>query len=64
MSGVLFIPEWTTADYWTEIFDKAGNLKFPFKTVGVSRPFIIQDNFVKNSPFKGRTNFNFLEIYF
>ena len=32
-SGVLFIPEWKTADYWTEVFDNQGNLLWPFKNL-------------------------------
>ena len=30
MSGVLFIPEWKTAEFWTEIFDKKAQLIWPF----------------------------------
>ena len=62
--GVLFIPEWRTADFWTEIFDKKGNLMWPFKRFEMCRPFIIQGTFNYRSPFTGRAKFNFLEITF
>ncbi len=54
MAGALYVPEWKTADYWTEIFDKEGNLRPPFKAAEINCPFIIQENFYKNSPFRGR----------
>ena len=62
--GVLFIPEWKTADFWPEIFDKEGRLLSPFKSVEICRPFIKQKTFNYRSPFTGRVKFNFLEIVF
>ena len=62
--GVLFVPEWKTADYWTEIFDDRGNLLRPFKRAETWRPFIIQSVQDRRSPLSGRVNFNFLEISF
>ena len=64
ISGVLFVPEWRTADYWTEIFDRDGNLLWPFKDSTTRRPFIIQGVFNHRSPFVGRPSFAFLEISF
>lgn len=63
-SGVLFVPEWRTADYWVEIFDSDGNLLWPFTSVEARRPFIIQNIHDPTSPFSGRVKFNFLEIVF
>ena len=64
MTGTLFIPEWTTADFWWEIFDKNNELKTPFKSVSAVRPFLIQNSPTINSPFTGRAKFNFLQIQF
>ena len=63
MSGVLFIPEWPTADYWTEIFDRHGQIQKPFKSCSQWRPFLMQEDLVK-SPFQGRSKFNFLCVHF
>jgi len=62
--GVLFIPEWRTSDYWTEVFDSQGNLSWPFEHVSTCRPFIIQGTHNYRSPFAGRVKFNFLTISF
>jgi hypothetical protein len=40
-TGVLFIPEWKTAEYWPEVFDSKGNLIWPFEHVKTCRPFIL-----------------------
>ena len=64
MKGMLFVPEWKTADYWTEIFDRQGSLRWPFKHVDTCQPFLIQEEFDHRSPFSGRSVFNFLEIWF
>ena len=64
ITGVLFVPEWRTADYWTEIFDSNGRLLWPFTHVETYKPFIIQETYDRRSPFAGRTKFNFLEIVF
>jgi len=64
MSGVLFVPEWQTADYWTEIFDKKGQMLGPFTRCRLFRPFIMQGDFNHKSPFRGRVNFNFLALDF
>ena len=61
-SGVLFVPEWKTANYWVEIFDREGSLVWPFKFVETHRPFIIQSKFDYRSPLTGRLKFNFLAI--
>lgn len=42
IAGVLFVPEWKTADYWVEIFDSHGNVLPPFTHIESCRPFIIQ----------------------
>lgn len=64
VSGVIFIPEWKTADYWTEIFDKEAQLMWPFKSVEIYIPHIFQGTFNYRSPFTGRAKFNFLAIEF
>jgi hypothetical protein len=64
VSGVLFIPEWKTADYWTEIFDKEAQLMWPFKSVEIHKPYIIQGILSYRSPFTGRAKINFLAIEF
>jgi hypothetical protein len=64
VSGVIFIPEWKTADYWTEIFDKEAQLLWPFKSVEIHKPYIIQGNLSYRSPFTGRAKINFLAIEF
>ena len=63
-TGVLFIPEWKTADFWTEVFDSQGNLLWPFESVETHKPFIIQSVQNFRSPFAGRVKFNFLAITF
>ena len=62
--GVLFVPEWRTADYWTEIFDRKGNLLWPFRFIETHKPFIIQGIYNSQSPLSGRVKFNFLAIEF
>ena len=62
VSGVLYIPEWQTADFWTEIFSINRQLVWPFKTVKASRPYLIQKEFNSKSPFRGRSKFEFLEL--
>ena len=64
ISGVLFVPDWQTADYWPEIFDNRQQLKRPFTKLEVCRPFLIQKNFNYRSPFMGNVKFNFLALYF
>lgn len=64
IAGVLFIPEWKTADYWVEIFDSEGKLLWPFTKFETCKPFIIQGTHNTKSPFAGRVNFNFLKIEF
>lgn len=64
VSGVLYIPEWQTADFWTEIFSINRQLVWPFKTVKASRPYLIQKEFNSKSPFRGRSKFEFLELKF
>ncbi len=64
VSGVIFIPEWKTVDYWTEIFDKEAQLMWPFKSVEIHKPYIIQGILSYRSPFTGRAKINFLAIEF
>lgn len=64
VTGVLFVPEWKTADYWVEIFDADGKLLWPFNHVETCRPFIIQGTHDYRSPFVGRVKFNFLQVGF
>jgi hypothetical protein len=64
ISGVLFVPDWQTADYWLEIFDEHWQLKPPFTKVEVCRPFLIQKTFDYRSPFLGNVKFDFLALYF
>ena len=64
VSGVIFIPEWKTADNWTEIFDKETQLNWPLQSVETYRPNIIQGTLKYRSPFTGRAKFNFLAIDF
>jgi hypothetical protein len=63
MTGVLFVPEWKTADYWTKILDGQRRPKWPFQHVEVCQPFLIQGNFDHRSPFSGQAPFNFLEVW-
>ena len=56
------MPEWRTADYWTEIFDRKGNLLWPFRFIETHKPFIIQGIYNSQSPLSGRVKFNFLVI--
>lgn len=64
MSGILFTPEWPTADFWLEIFNRQGELQWPFTSAETSRPFLLQENFNPKSPFHGHAKFNFLAITF
>lgn len=64
MSGILFVPEWQTADFWIEIFDKQQALKWPFRHATKHVPFIVQKEYNPKSPFSGRVKFNFLAIFF
>jgi hypothetical protein len=63
-SGVLFVPEWRTADHWMTIFDREGGLLWPFQFVATHKPFIIQGIFNGKSPLSGRVKFNFLALEF
>ena len=62
--GILFVPEWRTADYWVEIFNGDDKLLWPFTQFETCKPFIIQGVHHPRSPFVGRVNFNFLKIGF
>jgi hypothetical protein len=62
--GVLFVPDWQTADYWPEIFEKNRKLKFPFTKIEICRPFLIQNVFDYRSPLSGNVKFDFLAVYF
>ena len=64
MSGVLFVPDWRTADHWLEIFDENHKLRHPFMRVEICRPFIIQKQFDHRSPFLGNVKFDFLALQF
>ena len=64
MSGILFVPEWQTADFWIEIFKQNQALKWPFTQFTKHVPFIVQKEHNHKSPFAGRVNFNFLAIKF
>ena len=64
MRGVLFVPEWPTADFWAELFDSKAELKKPFQKVTTCRPFIVQEVHDRRSPFSGHSKFNFLQITF
>ena len=64
MSGVLFIPEWQTADFWTEIFNSDNSVKKPFQTPKRHKPFIVQEVHDQRSPFAGYPKFNFIEVPF
>jgi hypothetical protein len=61
-SGVPFVPEWKTANYLVEIFNREGSLLWPYKFVKTHIPFIIQSKFDYRSPLTGRVKFNFLAI--
>ena len=62
IKGVLFVPEWQTADFWPEIFHNQ-ELKHPFTHFNVCRPFLMQENFDYRSPFSGHAKFNFLRSF-
>ena len=64
LTGVLFVPEWKTADYWVEIFNEKGMLLWPFVNIDICRPYIVQGSHNYRSPFAGRVKFNFLAISF
>ena len=64
IKGVLFVPEWQTADFWPEIFNTGKKLRQPFTHYSTCRPFLMQENFDHRSPFSGETKFNFLALYF
>lgn len=64
ISGVLFVPEWQTSDFWPELVDKDQNPKQPFTKIDVCRPFLMQEKFNFRSPFSGHAKFNFLALYF
>ena len=64
ISGVLFVPEWQTSDFWPEIYSQNGSLKTPFTTAETYRPFLMQETFNFRSPFSGHAKFNFLALYF
>jgi hypothetical protein len=62
MSGVLMVPEWPTAEYWTELFTRDGKLRPPFIKAEKSRPYLLQGCYNPKSPFHGRAKFDFLEL--
>lgn len=64
ITGILMIPEWPTADFWLEIFDREGQLRIPFIKSEPCRPFLYQKNFNPKSPFHGHAKFNFLQLTF
>ena len=64
ISGILFVPEWQTADFWPEIFDQHKSLRNPFINCTRCKPFLMQQNFDYRSPFSGYPKFDFLAIKF
>ena len=64
MSGVMYVPDWQTADYWPKIFDAQGQLRWPFTKARKSQPFLIQQEFSCKSPFRGHPKFDFYELKF
>jgi hypothetical protein len=64
MSGLLYVPDWQTADFLSEIFNSQGKLQWPFTSFTRSRPFLIQKEFSFKSPFRGNIKFDFLALKF
>ena len=64
IKGLLFVPEWQTADFWPEIFNQTQKPKHPFTHFQICRPFLMQENFDYRSPFSGQSKFNFLVLFF
>ena len=60
----LFILEWKTANFWTEVPDSQEGLLWPFKGVETHRPLIVQRVYKFGFSFTGRVGFDFLAITF
>ena len=56
----LFILEWKTANFWTEVHDSQEGLLWPFEGVETHRPLIVKREF--GFSFAGRVGFDFLAI--
>lgn len=58
MRAVLIMPNWTTAEFWNEIFEKQ------FEKVREWKPFVKNNLTERKSIFNGYTKFNFLAVYY
>jgi hypothetical protein len=62
--GLLILPVWRTASFYTFFFINNDQPKPPFKLVKMWTPFIIQHENAKNTALFGQVPFNFAVLYF
>jgi hypothetical protein len=62
--GLLILPVWRTASFYTLFFVGNDQPKPPFKLIKMWAPFIIQHENAKNTALFGQVPFNFAVLYF
>ncbi len=62
--GVLCMPMWVTATYYTFYFDKNNSPRKPFSLVKEWHPYIVQNEGAKHTPLFGKTPFAFVALQF
>lgn len=62
--GVVCLPMWPTASFFTFFFDIAESPKHPFKLFKKWHPYIVQNEGATNTPLFGKTPFAFAALYF
>lgn len=64
MEGVILVPVWETAPFYHFFFNTQGGAIHPFVLAKVCKPYIIQNENLRDTPFFGFTEFDFKLLYF
>jgi len=64
IEGVIMVPVWKTASFYQFFFDYFGNPIHPFILARTMRPYIIQNENIRDTPLFGFTEFEFKLLYF
>ncbi len=62
-SGIVIVPRWPTASFYTTFFDRNGNAKEPFIEKEFFRPYVYQNQGAEG-PLNGKLNFDLVVLYF